>query len=59
MSEEMTGLNDLNKITEENTKMTWENEIAGQVHELDSGGVKIISWTELHSRLAAKLLHGG
>lgn len=48
-----------NETVDEDVEASWQSEIALRIQELDSGKAKTVPWTEVRSRLSAKLSHGG
>jgi hypothetical protein len=44
---------------DEDVEASWQREIALRIQELDSGKAETVPWTEVRSRLTAKLSHGG
>ena len=48
-------LDSLDLEIDEDAEAAWQREIARRVRELDSGAVSTVPWTEVRSRLVAKL----
>jgi putative addiction module component (TIGR02574 family) len=48
-------LDTLDETMDEDVEASWQNEIALRIKELDSGKAKTVPWTEVRSRLTAKL----
>lgn len=51
-------LDSLDSEIDEDAEAAWQREIARRVRELDSGAVSTVPWTEVRSRLIAKLGDG-
>lgn len=47
-------LDSLDDTVDEDAVSAWEEEIARRVHELDSGGVRRIPWSEARRRIAGR-----
>jgi putative addiction module component (TIGR02574 family) len=52
-------LDTLDEAVDVDVEAAWQNEIALRIRELDSGKSETIPWSDVRSRLAAKLSHGG
>ncbi len=52
-------LDTLDETVDEDVEASWQNEIALRIQELDAGKAKTVPWTEIRSRLTAKLSRGG
>ncbi|MGB7555005.1 MAG: addiction module protein [Candidatus Korobacteraceae bacterium] len=52
-------LDSLDETVDEDVEASWQEEIALRIQELDSGKARTVPWTEVRSRLASKLSHGG
>lgn len=50
-------LDTLDDAVDEDAEASWEKEIAARIEQLDAGAARTVSWTELRSRMAAKLSH--
>ena len=50
-------LDTLDETVDEDAEASWEKEIAARIEQLDAGAAKTVPWTELRSRMAAKLSH--
>jgi putative addiction module component (TIGR02574 family) len=52
-------LDTLDETVDEDVETAWQNEIALRIQELDCGKSKTVPWSDVRSRLANKLSHGG
>jgi putative addiction module component (TIGR02574 family) len=52
-------LDTLDETVDEDAEASWQTEIAARIEQLDTGRAKTIPWTEVRSRLTAKLSHSG